>query len=254
MNRKQFIESQGATCNNWNWSWSFINKKEKIIIFGAWDVGGTGDKALILSPSWKKNDYGRRSAGYSQSVEHLRLIIEEGYKLKTFKIYLSNDKKDKQGLGPAKISKFDQILEDKILGIFEDNYYAYERKANDSEIPDEIIESNEYVEGLTKTISINAYERNPEARKKCIEIYGYKCQVCNVDFEKIYGEIGKSYIHVHHKTPLYKIKTEYIINPENDLIPLCPNCHSMIHRTKEPLTVETLKEFYIQNNRYPPFG
>ena len=24
MTRKQFIESQGATCLNWNWSWSFV--------------------------------------------------------------------------------------------------------------------------------------------------------------------------------------------------------------------------------------
>ncbi|MBZ6758337.1 HNH endonuclease, partial [Klebsiella grimontii] len=25
MNRKQFIQSRGATCRNWTWSWSFIN-------------------------------------------------------------------------------------------------------------------------------------------------------------------------------------------------------------------------------------
>ena len=52
LTRKQFIESQGATCRNWTWSWSFINEKEKVIIFGAWDVRTEGNTSLILSKSW----------------------------------------------------------------------------------------------------------------------------------------------------------------------------------------------------------
>lgn len=29
--RKQFIKSQGATCDNWTWSWSFVNHDKKIL-------------------------------------------------------------------------------------------------------------------------------------------------------------------------------------------------------------------------------
>ena len=83
MSRKQFIESQGATCKNWTWSWSFINEAEKFIIFGAWDVYDDGDMTLILSEDWEISRRGGRQPGYPQSREHIRLIEEEGYKLKT---------------------------------------------------------------------------------------------------------------------------------------------------------------------------
>lgn len=49
MSRKKFIESHGATCKNWNWSWSFINDAEKFIIFGAWDVYDDGNMSQILA-------------------------------------------------------------------------------------------------------------------------------------------------------------------------------------------------------------
>lgn len=50
--RKAFIESLGATCRNWTWSWSFINERERKIIFGAWDINTSGGRALILSDDW----------------------------------------------------------------------------------------------------------------------------------------------------------------------------------------------------------
>ncbi|MEG0771017.1 MAG: HNH endonuclease, partial [Clostridia bacterium] len=60
---------------------------------------------------------------------------------------------------------------------------------------------------------------------------------------KIYGEIGKDFIHVHHLKPLNEIGEEYIVNPVNDLIPVCPNCHAMLHRkiNAKYLSVEELK-------------
>ena len=48
MNRKQFIEQQGATCRNWNWSWSFVNHEERFVIFGAWDVHDEAGRGLIF--------------------------------------------------------------------------------------------------------------------------------------------------------------------------------------------------------------
>ena len=46
----------------------------------------------------------------------------------------------------------------------------------------------------------------------------------------MYGEIGKDFIHVHHLIPLNEIGKEYIVDYKNDLIPVCPNCHAMLHR------------------------
>jgi len=101
-------------------------------------------------------------------------------------------------------------------------------------------------EGAVKTIKLNIYERNPFARKKCIEFHGCKCSICTFDFEKIYGKIGKNFIHVHHLLEISQIKKEYEIDYKKDLIPVCPNCHAMLHKKKPAFTIEELKEI-IQN-------
>jgi 5-methylcytosine-specific restriction protein A len=88
---------------------------------------------------------------------------------------------------------------------------------------------------------INIYERSPEARKRCIESYGYKCCVCGFDFEKEYGELGKGFIHVHHIKPLSEINENYNVDPKKDLRPICPNCHAMLHRKSPILGIDELK-------------
>lgn len=99
------------------------------------------------------------------------------------------------------------------------------------------------IEGAMKTISINVYERNIAARKKCIEHYGLNCVVCKFNFFDIYGSIGENFIHVHHLIPLNEIQKEYEVDPIEDLRPVCPNCHSMLHRRKPAYTIEELKAF-----------
>ncbi len=106
----------------------------------------------------------------------------------------------------------------------------------------ELKNSEVYNEGLKKTILINSYERNPKARKVCIEYWKSKCIVCEFDFEKVYGELGKGFIHVHHLKQISEIGIEYQVDPIEDLRPVCPNCHSMLHKTNPPLKIEELKE------------
>jgi predicted HNH restriction endonuclease len=107
---------------------------------------------------------------------------------------------------------------------------------------EEIVEPEKYFEGALKRISVNIYERNTRARNECIEHYGLKCSICSFDFETIYGEIGKGFIHVHHIKPISEIAKEYSLDPIKDLRPVCPNCHSMIHRTQPALSIEEVKE------------
>lgn len=109
-------------------------------------------------------------------------------------------------------------------------------------LPEEVSEQETFTEGAVKTITINAYERDPEARQKCVDHYGYVCVVCSFEFEKIYGELGKSFIHVHHLKPLGEIGEAYEVDPVKDLRPVCPNCHAMLHRKKTALSIEELKK------------
>lgn len=109
---------------------------------------------------------------------------------------------------------------------------------------DELIEDKNttYTEGSIKQITVNAYERNPKARQVCLNHHGYTCQCCGFNFEKTYGSLGKDFIHVHHIIPLSEIKEEYILDPITDLIPVCANCHAMLHRKNPPLSSNELKQ------------
>ncbi len=118
---------------------------------------------------------------------------------------------------------------------------AYREQLNEK---DEI-----FKEGICKQVIVNSYERNLRARAKCLEAHGYDCSVCGFNFEKHYGELGKDMIHVHHVKSLSSIGKEYRINPIEDLLPVCPNCHAMIHRNKNnPLSIDELREIVKANN------
>ncbi|RHW38191.1 HNH endonuclease [Neobacillus notoginsengisoli] len=131
--------------------------------------------------------------------------------------------------------KLNGELRDYIMSFFEhdltEGYY-----------PEEVSEALE--EGKRKTINVNIYERNPLARKQCIDYYGIQCQICDFNFEKKYGEVGKDFIHVHHIVPLHEIQGDYKVDPKKDLIPVCPNCHAMLHRKENGvyLSVGQLRE------------
>jgi len=116
--------------------------------------------------------------------------------------------------------------------------------------PDDISYSEQpYKEGTVKKISVNRYERDGTARQACIDHYGAVCQACGMDFHKQYGDLGKGFIHVHHITPLHTIQESYEVDPIKDLVPVCPNCHAMIHRIKDTtLSIDELKQRIQVNN------
>lgn len=105
-----------------------------------------------------------------------------------------------------------------------------------------------FPEGALSQIQVNRYERDPRARKACLERWGYRCAVCEISFEEIYGPLGREYIHVHHLKELSRLPADYRVNPVTDLRPVCPNCHAMIHRGTGPaLAIEELKRQLQQN-------
>lgn len=106
-----------------------------------------------------------------------------------------------------------------------------------------------YEEGNKTTVTSDKYERNPINRELCLKANGYKCEVCGFDFEKVYGSIGRNFIEVHHIIPLSDIGHAYVIDPIHDLVPICPNCHSMIHKRKPPFSVAELKEIINRNRK-----
>ena len=104
-----------------------------------------------------------------------------------------------------------------------------------------------YEEGQKEITQDQKYERNPINRKLCLLHKGYKCYVCGFDFEKEFGEIGKSFIEVHHSLPVSQMGEYHVVDILKELYPLCPNCHAMIHKKNPPFTVEELIEIKTIN-------
>lgn len=99
-----------------------------------------------------------------------------------------------------------------------------------------------YKEGKAIKIFVNKFERDRNLVKECIKIHGRICAGCKMSFKDKYGEDIIDIVHVHHKKPLSEIRGEKYKNPIKDLVPLCPNCHAVVHSVMPVMDIEQLKE------------
>ena len=103
-------------------------------------------------------------------------------------------------------------------------------------------DNEKYPEGASVTVQVNRYERDPRNRAAALSIHGYACKGCGLVMSDLYGDIATGFIEVHHIKPVSVMGDNYLIDPVKDLLPLCPNCHSIVHRRKPPYTLNELKE------------
>ena len=108
-------------------------------------------------------------------------------------------------------------------------------------LPIETIEQTGYEEGAVSEIKHTFYERNVNNRKMAIEYHGNACKICNFRTDKKYGKEHKDIIEVHHVIPVSEMGQGYVVDPHTDLVPLCPNCHSLVHKKKPPFTIEEIR-------------
>lgn len=98
-------------------------------------------------------------------------------------------------------------------------------------------------EGGKKVIISIVSERDPRLRKSAIKIHGTTCIACKFNFKTTYGLFGEGFIEIHHVKLLSGASIPTKTNPRTDLVPLCSNCHRMIHRKKGiTLSIEELKQ------------
>lgn len=241
MSRKSFVQSHGGTCRNWRWSWSFINDERREVIFGAWDRDTSGGRAMILDEKWSASSAGRKYPAYSEAREYLRRVEEEGYTLLTFPMVFSAKLQDASGSGPARIDAFVPELTPRSLVRVGPRWYACDAEYMPG-VAEELENPELYGEGARKTITINAFERSRAARAACLAHHGRRCAGCGFDGISRYGALGEGVIHVHHIVPVAEIRKEYELNPIADLVPLCPNCHAVVHSMRPALTMSQLRE------------
>lgn len=146
-----------------------------------------------------------------------------------------------------KPENFNGGLNSKCFRLLIDQGFEIVQKEEDNEqsdisfFPDELPPQSVFTEGAAMQVTVNRYERDRKARQAALAWHGCLCKICDIDMIKVYGEIAKGFIHIHHLIPLSDIKENYSLDPKKDLIPVCPNCHAMLHRRNPPFSPEELK-------------
>jgi 5-methylcytosine-specific restriction protein A len=135
----------------------------------------------------------------------------------------------------------DEAAANRLSQIFD--WYAATVDATEGTFPEEAIApAVQRMEGATKKITVNRYERSAAARDACIRYHGASCAVCGMEFGEEYGALGEGFIHVHHIEPLSQQEALRRSDPQVDLRPVCPNCHAMIHHGEDaPHSIEKLR-------------
>ncbi|MDT5123515.1 MAG: 5-methylcytosine-specific restriction enzyme [Acidobacteriota bacterium] len=213
---------------------------------------GLTDRRTKL-PKWLVEKF---QAGYRQPLyfyrEHDAIVVTTSTPQKEnllFSIRVSKDKRPR--LSEVELRKigatFGDELEFDFIGRGKAIVRILRQESNDREqknippLPEEVEDSRKYVEGATRQVTINAFERNQKARQACINHFGLNCYVCSFNFEEFYGDMGKDFINVHHLKPISSVGEEYELDPIKDLRPVCPNCHAMIHSKRPPYTIEEVQ-------------
>lgn len=94
-------------------------------------------------------------------------------------------------------------------------------------------------------------ERNPKviqkAKQNFIEQHDGKlfCEICEFNFEEVYGEFGRGFIEGHHIIPVSEMKPNHKTKPK-DIIMVCANCHRMLHKRRPWLKISELKKLILK--------
>lgn len=189
---------------------------------------------LTSSQIQRNEEYWKDKDEYSKALEgkYMKLTLVEQIHSST----MSLDNLILNGLNAA--PQGSKKLSGNLLKYIESNF----NDSNQNDVFPEMVNENfNAYEGIKKSVVVNKYERSSIARNKCIEHHGTSCKVCSLDFSEMYGTLGKNFIHVHHIIPIHKIGKEYKIDYIKDLIPVCPNCHAMLHRKLDGKEVDVEK-------------
>lgn len=223
--RIQFRENEDSF--EFAWNYKMFNRFNK-------DANEVFNKYLITSLNGKKTDK-------SDNI-HLKIYTDTNIDIDEFKIKFGSI------INPEE-TNFIKNDENEISNskTVNNEVFTSSSKHEEAENYDEEFESGG-IEGGKKCRYVTYYERDTKNRDIAVEKHSYTCKACGFNFEKKYGQIGANYIHVHHIKPISEQKEKIKINPETDLIVLCANCHSMIHRNKHyTLSVDELKNIISKN-------
>ena len=225
-----------------------------------YEIGNSADAVMLsLSVSLKSLGWARRDSlsGLSDALSQGGFdaidLTAEPTKLATWPIYAGGSATDDVTALLDDVWRTDVAFFERALEAWMDGRERIAWRIPDSGrslVPSADIQSDLFVEGVQITILTDRFERSKAARKRCIAAHGTACAVCGTDFGALYGEQFAGRIEVHHKKPLSEIREGYEVDPVNDLVPVCPNCHMVLHSKpgSEPYTIDEVRAMLKRND------
>lgn len=96
-------------------------------------------------------------------------------------------------------------------------------------------------EGETIFVETKSRQRSHKLRDAAIDHFSKNgiiaCDCCGFEFKSFYGDIfGSSCIEIHHLKPIFQYASMSVVQTIDEalknLLPVCPNCHRVIHRNR----------------------
>ena len=146
--------------------------------------------------------------------------------------------------------KEENISKEEPLQVFRENHSITTEKilekSLESESTSHAVLSQERVEQVDEQAisasDVSETDYKEKLKKECLEYYGAICDLCGFDFGYTYGEAYESCIDVHNHKQVEGEEILETTHPIEDLIPVCHNCHHVIHRTIPPISVEDMRK------------
>ena len=89
------------------------------------------------------------------------------------------------------------------------------------------------------------YKTNPRISKTALQLANYMCQINQNEHKTFISKLGQQYMEAHHLIPMHAQK-DFSINLDRieNIVCICPNCHSAIHLGTDAVRLECLKALY----------
>jgi predicted HNH restriction endonuclease len=229
------------------------DEKRLILLAAIIRVGGSGSKKKVLdeveraglmklSPHDLQSRASRNELNWRNDLAYIRdHLVREGY--------VSSAQRDSWTLTEKGKGYFASLAarlspQRQFQHLNPDTISAITALVPDQQLSDDNALSGEtaLVEGQQTQRWTNSYERNPQLRAAAIRVHGVVCMGCGFNFEAKYGAIGLGFIEVHHTKPIGSLGGAASVDPTTDLVVLCSNCHSIVHRKRpSPLSLDALR-------------
>ncbi len=98
-----------------------------------------------------------------------------------------------------------------------------------------------YRAGKKIQVGLAGHRRDAAGGDRCVfsfQHYGDTCPACGINFGRRYGDFAEGYMEVHCLISLSEIEEKHTVDPVEDLRPVCPNCHAVIHLRNPPFSID----------------